>query len=136
MGLLVLAALFWVGLHVGVAGTTLRDRLVARLGEGGFRGAFSLLLVAALLLLVAAWRAAPTAPLWWAPGWLRWLLAALMLPAFVLFVAAATIRSLETGFGEDCLLPPPPQPATTRTNTAAVAPKTRISSSAPSAATS
>src|SRR3712207_2214304 len=86
--MLVLAAALWVGVHVGIAGTRVRAALAARLGEGAFRGVFSLLSVLAIVLLVAAWRAAPTTPLWHAPGWLRWLLAALMLPAFVLFVAS------------------------------------------------
>lgn len=88
MLLLILAALLFVGLHIGVAGTALRATLVARLGEGGFRAAFSLATLAALVLLVLAWRGAETVPLWFAPPWLRWVLAALMLPAFVLFMAS------------------------------------------------
>lgn len=88
MLLLILAALFFIGLHVGVSGTALRDALVARLGEAGFRGAFSLASLVAIVLLVLAWRGAETVPLWFAPGWLRWILAAAMLPAFVLFMAS------------------------------------------------
>lgn len=85
---LILAALVWVGVHVGIAGTALRGALVARLGEMGFRIAFSLASVVSIVLLVMAWRAAPTAPLWFAPGWLRWILAIVMLPTFVLFMAS------------------------------------------------
>ncbi|MFT8245903.1 NnrU family protein [Roseomonas sp. BN140053] len=88
MMFLLLAALLWVGLHVGVAGTALRGRLVARLGEGGFRGAFSLASAVAITLLVLAWRNADTAPLWVAPRELRWALVVLMLPAFVLFAGS------------------------------------------------
>jgi uncharacterized membrane protein len=88
MALLVLAALLWIGLHVGIAGTALRGAIVARLGEGGFRAGFSLLSLGAIVLLIGAWRGAATTPLWFAPGWLRWLLAFAMLPAFVLFVAS------------------------------------------------
>jgi uncharacterized membrane protein len=88
MALLVLAALLWFGLHVGVAGTALRGALVARIGERGFRAGFSLLSIGFIILLVGAWRGAPTTPLWFAPGWLRWLLALAMLPAFILFVAS------------------------------------------------
>src|SRR5258705_336888 len=39
---LILAALFFVGIHLLVAGTTLRDRLIARLGAGPYRGLFAL----------------------------------------------------------------------------------------------
>jgi uncharacterized membrane protein len=88
MTLLILAALLWAGLHIGVSGTRLRDVAVARLGERGFMIAFSLGSVVAITLLVLAWRNAETAFLWAAPAWLRWILAVLMLPAFVLFMAS------------------------------------------------
>ncbi|WP_135470000.1 NnrU family protein [Crenalkalicoccus roseus] len=94
---LALAALLWVGVHLGIAGTRLRDAIAARLGEGGFRAGFSLLSVAAIVFLVGSYNAAATVPLWHAPGWLRWLLALAMLPAFVLFVAA--LRGNPTALG-------------------------------------
>lgn len=97
-----LAAVLWVGVHVGIAGTALRGVLAARLGEGGFRIAFSLLSVVSITLLVMAWQAAETTPLWFAPAWLRWLLAALMLPAFVLFVAS--LRRNPTAVGGEALI--------------------------------
>ena len=37
---LVLAATFFAGIHLGVAGTTWRDRAVAALGEGAYRAVF------------------------------------------------------------------------------------------------
>ena len=40
MALLIVAALVWVGVHVGIAGTRLRDAAVAKIGEGRFRGLF------------------------------------------------------------------------------------------------
>ncbi|WP_149539060.1 NnrU family protein [Siccirubricoccus phaeus] len=88
MLLLLLAALLWLGLHFGLAGTGLRGIAVARLGEGGFRAAFSLLSVASLVLLILAWRGAETQPLWFAPAGLRWVLAFAMLPAFLLLAFA------------------------------------------------
>lgn len=88
MTLLLLAALIWVGLHVGLAGTALRGAAVARLGEAGFRAAFSLGSVGAIAWLVSAWQAAETTTLWVAPPGLRWALAAAMLPAFVLLTCS------------------------------------------------
>ncbi|MGX9964632.1 NnrU family protein [Roseomonas sp. F4] len=88
MTLLILAALFWIGVHVGISGTALRGRAVAALGEKGFMIAFSLTSFLAIFLLVIAWRAAPTTPLWFAGRELRWLLAALMLPTLVLFMTS------------------------------------------------
>jgi uncharacterized membrane protein len=86
--LLVFAVLVWLGLHIGVAGTGARVAVVARAGEARFRAGFSIASLAALGLLIAAYRIAPTVPLWTTPGWLRWILALLMLPASLLLVGA------------------------------------------------
>jgi uncharacterized membrane protein len=88
MTLLILAAALWVFVHVGISGTSLRDAVVARLGEGRFMLAFSIASVVSITLLVLAWQNAETTFLWSAPAWLRWVLAILMLPAFVLFMAS------------------------------------------------
>ena len=88
MTVLALAALLWIAVHVGIAGTAIRARLAARLGEKGFAIAFSLASVLSITLLVLAWQSAPVVPLWEAPAWLRWAIVVLMLPAFWLFVAS------------------------------------------------
>ncbi len=91
MTLLLLAAAVWVGVHVGIAGSSVRVWLTARIGEGGFRAAFSLVSVAAITLLIVSYGLAKNdglVVLWTAPVWLRWLLVFAMAPAFVLFVAS------------------------------------------------
>jgi uncharacterized membrane protein len=93
MALLIVAALVWIGLHIGIAGTRLRGAIVARIGEGPFRLVFSLMSVAAIAFLVGAHRGASAAVLWDTSRWLRWVLAAAMLPAFVLFVASLSPRN-------------------------------------------
>jgi uncharacterized membrane protein len=90
MSLLLLAALVWIGVHVGIAGTHVRDVVVARIGEMPFRGLFSVLSIASIVFLVHAWSASPTEPLWFTPGWLRWILVLAMLPVFLLFVASVS----------------------------------------------
>ena len=85
---LILAALLWIGVHVGISGTALRGRLVARIGEAAFTLAFSTASFAAIALLVMAWQGAETTPIWVAPAWLRWVIAALMLPVFALFACS------------------------------------------------
>ncbi len=97
MGMLILAALLWLALHLGLAGTRLRDAIVARIGERGFRGLFSAASVAGIVFLVASYNAAPTTPLWVAPAWLRWVVLLLMLPAFMLFIAS--LRGNPTAVG-------------------------------------
>jgi uncharacterized membrane protein len=80
-----LAALFWIALHVLIAGP-FRSSLVARLGERGFRGAFSLLSAAGLVWLIFAYRRADFVPLWGPlPGALV-ITSVLVLLAFVLLV--------------------------------------------------
>jgi uncharacterized membrane protein len=93
MSLLVIAALVWLGIHFGIAGTGLRDRLVGRIGELPFRGFFSLLSIGSIVFLVRTWSATPIMPLWYPTGWLRWVLVAVMLVAFVLFVASLSGRN-------------------------------------------
>jgi uncharacterized membrane protein len=88
MTLLALAAALWVGVHFGIAGTVARARIVAVTGENGFRIGYSLVSVVAIVLLVQAWNGAPYVGLWYAPDWLRLVIALAMLPAFVLFVAS------------------------------------------------
>ncbi len=90
MILLLLAAAFWVGWHVGVAGTKLRGRVVGAIGEVGFMIGFSIGSVLSIMLLVMAWQAAPVWFLWSAPRELRWLLALAMLPSFIFFIASVT----------------------------------------------
>jgi len=104
---LALAALLWLGLHVGVSGTGLRGLLVARIGAKGFRIAFSLGSLVTIVLLVLAWRAAPTTPMWPTPGWLRWLLALAMLPALMLFVGSVTTPNPPVVGGERAIGVPP-----------------------------
>lgn len=105
---LVVAALIWIGIHIGIAGTSLRGAIVARVGGNAFRVLFSVLSIAAILFLVRCWHDAPTTLLWVAPNWLRWILAAAMLPAFVLFVASLSPRN-PTLVGRDSMVAEPPR---------------------------
>ena len=93
MPLLGVTALLWVAVHIGISGTRLRDALVAKTGEGPFRGLFSVVTILTLALLIWAWGRSTTTQLWNAPAWLRWILVAVMLVAFVLFVASLRQRS-------------------------------------------
>ena len=89
---LIVAAVLWLGLHIGVSGTSLRGAIAGKLGEQGFRGLFSVASIAIFAFLIYAYSHATRTTLWLAPLWLRWILVACMLPAsFLLLASFATV---------------------------------------------
>ena len=100
---LLVAALLWFGMHKGVAGSPLRRWLVGRLGEGGYRGFFSLLSVSALGFLIYSYRQAPCDPLWITPQYLYWLPLIVVPIAFVLLIGAFTVPNPTVVAGEKAL---------------------------------
>jgi uncharacterized membrane protein len=83
---LLAACAFFLLIHFAVSGTRLRDRLVAGLGEGSYRGAFSLASTAGLVWMIYGYRRAPTVDLWSHPTSLRPLAFVLVLVAFLFAV--------------------------------------------------
>ncbi|MGC1711347.1 MAG: NnrU family protein [Methyloceanibacter sp.] len=87
MTLLIVAIVIFLGTHL-VPTLPLRGRLVERLGETGYKVAFSLLSIASFVFLVWAFAKAPVVQVWSPPSWTRWVAIVLMLPAFIFMVAA------------------------------------------------
>lgn len=87
---LMLAALAFIAIHLGVSGTTLRDRMVAAIGLRGYMLAFSVASVGAIIWLVSAYQAASYVPTWGQLQWWKPVMIALMLPAFLLVVVGLT----------------------------------------------
>ncbi len=83
---LLLAALFFAGIHLGVAGTTLRDRVTGAIGERAYQAVFSVASAIGLVWLVMAYRAAPYDPTWGMLEWWKPVAILLMLPATLLVV--------------------------------------------------
>lgn len=95
---LLLAALFLPVSHFGISSTRLRDLLVAKLGEQGYLGLYSLVTAGAFWWLVAAYRAAPTEPLWVSPPAVRAVVFLMVLVAFlILVVGVATPNPTAVG---------------------------------------
>ena len=108
MASLLLAALFFIGIHLGIAGTTLRDHAIAMLGRGGYMALFSLASLAGILWLVLAYRHAPYLETWgmleaWKP-----IAIALMLPSALLVVIGLTTPN-PTSVAQEERLDWPPQ---------------------------
>lgn len=102
MTFLVAAVLFFVGLHLLVPPTRLRPALIARLGEGAYRGLFALLSVLGLAWLGFAYGAAPVEPLWNGAG-LKHLALVIMPFAWILLVGGLTSPNPTAVGGEGSL---------------------------------
>jgi uncharacterized membrane protein len=83
---LTLGAVYFIGLHLGIAGTSLRGRAIAALGEGLYRGVFAAASAAGMIWLVMAYKHAPEIVTWGHPEWWKPVAIVLMLPAFLLAV--------------------------------------------------
>jgi uncharacterized membrane protein len=61
---LIAACAYFLLIHFGVSGTRLRDALTAKVGEGPYRGLFSLASLAGIGWVIYAYRHAPLIPTW------------------------------------------------------------------------
>lgn len=92
--LLIVGLALFLGAHVLTTRRDLRASLVARLGEGGYKIAYSIVALAGVALTAkgfSLYRATEWTDIWYPPKAMRHLTLALMLPAVIL-VAAAYIR--------------------------------------------
>jgi uncharacterized membrane protein len=110
---LVCAALFFVGIHLVISGTAVRDEFVARLGERAYRGVFSLLSAAGLTWLIWSFLHVRVPQMTALVDW-RWLAVALNLIAFVFIVFGVMSRSPTAVGGEGALHDPDPAKAAHR----------------------
>jgi len=95
-----LAAAFFVGVHLLVAGTGVRDRLVAALGESLYLGVFSALAAVGIVWLCAAWAGMPAAAPAWNGAPLRPVVWLLMFVAFQFVAMGLTTASPTMTGGE------------------------------------
>src|SRR6185437_4877097 len=61
---LIAACVYFLLIHFGVSGTRLRDALTGKLGEGPYRGLFSLASLVGIAWVIYAYRRAPLIPTW------------------------------------------------------------------------
>jgi len=104
---LVLAALFFAGIHLGIAGTTIRDRAIGLLGKNGYMAAFAIASLIGLGWLVAAYNRAPYLITWGMLEWWKPIVIILMLPATLLVVFGLTTPNPTSVAQEGTLGQPP-----------------------------
>ena len=90
MTLLIAGLALFIAVHSIPSVVPLRATLIARLGAGAYRGLFSLLAVAGLVLVVWGFARAPFEPLYTAPGWGRQV-AMFAVPVALVLLAAANM---------------------------------------------
>ncbi|MBI5278931.1 MAG: NnrU family protein [Burkholderiales bacterium] len=90
MGMLVLGLLLFLGVHsTRVVADGWRTATIARIGELPWKAVYSVVSIATFVLIVWGYgQARQQVPLWTPPGFMRHVTALLMLPVFVMFVAA------------------------------------------------
>jgi len=87
---LLLASLLFLGIHIVISGTPLRDRLVAMMGEKAYQGLFSLLSLGAIVWMSISYGRADYVELWPAPAIAVWLTPLLVFLAMLLAVIGLT----------------------------------------------
>ncbi len=105
---LTFAAMAFIAIHLGVSGTLLRDRIVARIGLRSYMVAFSVASVGAIVWLISAYKAAEYVPTWGQLEWWKPVMIALMLPAFLLVIIGLTTPN-PTSVAQEALVDRPPQ---------------------------
>jgi uncharacterized membrane protein len=93
--LLLLGLIVFVGFHLLPTFAVARAGLVARFGEGGYMGLFTVGSLVGLSLLIAGYANAAYVPVYAPPPWGRHIAQALMLAAALLIVAAFVPNSLK-----------------------------------------
>ena len=90
MLVLVAGLVLFIAVHLIPTVVPLRGALIARLGAGAYRGVFSLVALAGLVLIVWGFARAPFEPLYTPPGWGR-SLALFAVPVSLVLLAAANM---------------------------------------------
>jgi uncharacterized membrane protein len=105
---LVAAALFFGLIHLGVAGTRLRDRIVGAIGERVYIASFSVASLVGLVWLITAYDHAPYVPTWGPLEWWKPVAILLMLPSAFLVVVGLTTPS-PTAVSQQARVSEPPR---------------------------
>lgn len=91
LAILVLGLIVFIGAHVFVTYRKRRAALIAQIGEGPYKGLFSLVSIFGVVLIVrgfADYRATSWIDVWYPPAFMRYVADVLMWPAIVCIVAA------------------------------------------------
>jgi uncharacterized membrane protein len=92
MYILLLGLSIFFGIHLVPGLVGFRRRIITKLGEGTYQELYSVIALTGLILIVYGKSKAEFQPIWELPVWSAYVVAVLMLPAFI-FLAAANLKS-------------------------------------------
>jgi len=110
METLIAAVVLFTGGHFVLSAPPVRRRLIGVLGERGFLGGYSVLMIGLLVWAALAYRTAPYLELWPAPFWLRVASLPVMAVATILVVAALSTPNPTAVGGERLYMAEDPVP--------------------------
>jgi uncharacterized membrane protein len=99
LAIMVFGLVLFIGMHLVTTRRAQRAGLIARLGEGGYKGLYSLVSIVGVVLIAwgfARYRATGWIDVWYPPAWTRHVAVALILPAIVFFVAPYSPGRIKT----------------------------------------
>jgi uncharacterized membrane protein len=88
MTLLIVGIVVFLGVHLLPTFPEVRERLIGALGENGYKALFSILSILGFVLIVWGFARAPVIQVWSPPYWTRYVAMVVMLPVFILLIAA------------------------------------------------
>jgi uncharacterized membrane protein len=104
MPLLIVGLVIFLGIHMVPMSPSLKESVLARIGERVYKLAFAFLSALGLVFIIVGFgqtrHSGQDIEVWSTPVWLRYIAFALMLPAFIMIVAAyvpSRIRALAGG---------------------------------------
>jgi len=88
MALMILGMVIFFGLHSLPMASNLKASVVTKIGVGPYKGLYSVLSLAGLILMIKGYGDAQYITLYNPPAWTRHIVMLLMIPAFILVIAA------------------------------------------------
>jgi uncharacterized membrane protein len=88
MTVLIIGIIVMIGIHLVPVFPDWRGGLIGRLGKNGYRALFSVISTLGFVLVVWGFSRAPVIQVWSPPDWTRYVAMVLMLPVFILLIAA------------------------------------------------
>ena len=107
LAVMILGLVLFIGMHLVTTRREQRATLIARLGEGPYKGLYSVVSILGVALIAwgfARYRATGWIDVWYPPAWTRHLAVALIWPAAIFFVAPYSPGRIKTALKHPMLV--------------------------------